>query len=92
MHSITDNRTDTQVIALTSLIAALRSGEYKQAHKRLRDGDAFCCLGLGCEIMGIGRWERVNNGQDDILIIGIESYEDYPPSPRVRQSLWALLL
>ena len=27
-------------------IAALRSGEYKQAGGRLREGDCYCCLGV----------------------------------------------
>jgi hypothetical protein len=31
-------------------IAALRSGEYKQATGRLRRGDAFCCLGVLCDL------------------------------------------
>lgn len=31
-------------------VAALRSGEYKQAFGRLRDGDLFCCLGVLCDI------------------------------------------
>lgn len=33
-------------------VKALRSGEYKQAHGRLRDGDSFCCLGVYCDIRG----------------------------------------
>ena len=28
------------------VLPALRSGEYTQGHNRLRDGDAFCCLGV----------------------------------------------
>lgn len=31
-------------------VAALRSGEYKQAKGRLRDGDAYCCLGVLCDL------------------------------------------
>ncbi|MER7445061.1 hypothetical protein [Micromonospora avicenniae] len=29
---------------------ALRSGDYQQANGVLRDGDAFCCLGVGCDL------------------------------------------
>lgn len=31
-------------------VAELRSGEYKQGKKRLRTGDAFCCLGVLCNL------------------------------------------
>ena len=31
-------------------IAALRSGEYQQTTSSLRDGDAFCCLGVLCDL------------------------------------------
>lgn len=32
------------------LIAALRSGEYKQTRGRLHDLNGFCCLGVACDI------------------------------------------
>ena len=31
-------------------VAALRSGEYKQTQNRLREGNAFCCLGVLCNL------------------------------------------
>lgn len=31
-------------------LAALRSGKYKQARERLRDGGGFCCLAVLCDI------------------------------------------
>lgn len=31
-------------------VAALRSGEYKQATGRLRSDDGFCCLGVLCDL------------------------------------------
>lgn len=34
-------------------IAALRSGQYKQAREALRDGDGYCCLGVLCLVAGI---------------------------------------
>lgn len=37
-------------------ITALRSGEYKQARGWLRRDDAFCCLGVLCDISGRGEW------------------------------------
>lgn len=37
-------------------VDALRSGKYRQATKQLRSGDAFCCLGVACDISGLDRW------------------------------------
>lgn len=40
-------------------LQALRSGEYKQGNGNLHKGDAFCCLGVLCDIaakQGIGKW------------------------------------
>lgn len=42
-------------------IDALRSGQYKQGQKKLRDGDAFCCLGVLCDISGLDKWEYCPN-------------------------------
>ena len=33
-------------------IAALRSGEYKQAVGALYDGEGYCCLGVLCKVLG----------------------------------------
>lgn len=32
-------------------VAALRSGEYKQAKEQLKTREGFCCLGVLCEVM-----------------------------------------
>jgi hypothetical protein len=38
-------------------VEALRSGQYKRAIGSLRDKDrAYCCLGVACQISGLGRW------------------------------------
>jgi hypothetical protein len=44
-------------------VAALRSGEYKQALSALRlddpaGGSGYCCLGVLCDISGQGEWEE----------------------------------
>ena len=47
------------------LAAALRSGKYRQTRGRLRDSKGFCCLGVACEISGVGKWngdEGYNDG------------------------------
>lgn len=40
----------------TKWLEALRSGKYKQGRGRLRQGDEFCCLGVLCDISGLGEW------------------------------------
>jgi hypothetical protein len=37
-------------------VDALRSRKYQQAQGHLRNGDSFCCLGVACDISGIGTW------------------------------------
>ena len=37
-------------------IQALRSGDYEQGQGALRFGNKFCCLGVLCDISGIGKW------------------------------------
>lgn len=34
--------------AVKKWVAALRSGEFKQGSKRLKDDDKYCCLGVAC--------------------------------------------
>lgn len=38
------------------LIAGLRSGDFKQVVGRLKRTDGYCCLGVACEISGLGKW------------------------------------
>lgn len=37
-------------------VEALRSGEYKQGKHALHPKDTFCCLGVACDISGLGSW------------------------------------
>lgn len=37
-------------------IKALRSGRYEQGISRLRTDDSYCCLGVACDISGLGKW------------------------------------
>lgn len=55
-------------------VEALRSGKYTQARHRLRRGDAMCCLGVACEISGLGAWSDmgiylVQGGRDSMMIL-----------------------
>lgn len=53
--------TAVQKKRVAKLVAALRSGKYKQARHRLRDGDRFCCLGVACDVHRVttklGMWD-----------------------------------
>lgn len=42
-------------------VAALRSEGYKQAKNALRsrEGEAFCCLGVLCDLLPSRRWEDI---------------------------------
>jgi hypothetical protein len=40
-------------------VEALRSGKYPQSTRHnLHDDYGFCCLGVACEISGLGKWDR----------------------------------
>jgi hypothetical protein len=43
-------------------IAALRSGEYRQAQNGLRTSDGYCCLGVLCDIVDPDGWSQTNVG------------------------------
>jgi hypothetical protein len=68
-------------------LSALRSGEYKQGRQRLRTHDgAMCCLGVLCEISGIGKW---GGGTDAPIFIykadeGFDADTDLDLSYRLR--------
>ncbi len=49
-------------------IEALRSGKYSQAREALHTSKGYCCLGVLCDISGIGAWDglayRIPDGCD----------------------------
>lgn len=38
-------------------VEALRSGKYRQTQQALREKNAYCCLGVACDISGFGVWD-----------------------------------
>ena len=46
----------------TSLAEALRSGRFEQGVGWLRAKDRFCCLGVACELSGLGEWLKDEDG------------------------------
>jgi len=66
-------------------VAALRSGEYKQAKENLQDDKGYCCLGVLCVISqsetGFGIKEnRDENSGDETISITIQRWADLPSS------------
>lgn len=43
-------------------IDALRSGKYQQGQGCLSNGNKFCCLGVACDISGLGQWVHSSFG------------------------------
>lgn len=53
------------------LVWALESGRYGQGSEKLRPAnDKFCCLGVACDISGLGEWENVQYGGWRYLVRG----------------------
>jgi len=66
-------------------VDALKSGKYEQGKDMLRDGDKFCCLGVACDISGLGVWTE-STGRDE----NGKVTQDYAYVVNGRQS-WGLL-
>lgn len=45
-----------------SWLKALRSGNYEQCRKRLRHDDAYCCLGVLCDLRNADAWTKTSGG------------------------------
>lgn len=48
--------TPEQLLARRKWVDALRSGKYAQTKTRLQSFNGFCCLGVACDISGLGYW------------------------------------
>lgn len=42
------------------LCEVLESGKYEKGKFTLREGDKYCCLGVACDISGLGEWVGTN--------------------------------
>lgn len=69
--------TTEQVANRRRLIEALRSGRYAQARKRLRVGNAFCCLGVACDLHDPTGWR--SSGGRSTWTYGEREDVVYPP-------------
>lgn len=68
------------------LVAALRSGDYRQGREKLRTADGFCCLGVACDLFkketGGGEWHKRLDG---VFYFNFDSESDeYYLIPAVR--------
>ncbi len=71
-------------------IKQLRSGNYKQGKRRLRDkDDNCCCLGILCDIAPMVKWElsgkvydarTKNNYSDAVLPLNVQRWADMKTS------------
>jgi hypothetical protein len=62
------------------LVAALRSGNYTQTTGSLtnRVRDAYCCLGVACEISGVAQWyQNEYLGEETMLPREVREYFDF---------------
>ena len=55
-------------------VAALRSGNYTQTRGVLRNAQGFCCLGVACDISGLGEWEA----REDVINSYINHFDTLP--------------
>ena len=46
---------------IRKLVAALRSGKYRQTRGRLKGKRGYCCLGVACEISKLGEFDEVGS-------------------------------
>lgn len=61
------------------LVEALRSGKYKQGDGMLRQAtksteDLFCCLGVACDLSGLGEWQESAAFEQDGKKITFKEY------------------
>ena len=66
--------TKQQLALRTKWTTALRSGKYRQAQNRLRKDDAFCCLGVLCDIVGAPT-SGVYPSEETTALVGIGNNE-----------------
>ena len=60
-------------------LTALRRGHYKQGHKCLRPSDAYCCLGVLCDLYDATQWQPSKGSQGELYSYGKSGNYIYPP-------------
>jgi hypothetical protein len=71
-------------------LEALRDPDRKQARGMLNDGRGMCCLGVACDISGLGDWEGfgeawyrpgMGNAEDKGLPVEVAAWLGVPTDP-----------
>ena len=53
------------------LVAALRSGKYRQTKGKLHGGsNTYCCLGVACAVSGVGKYEKLSRSDRAYVYTG----------------------
>jgi hypothetical protein len=69
--------TSTQTLFIQRWIDTLRSGKYQQGRHQLRRDDAYCCLGVLCDMYDPNQWAPDNRYEkflgmpSDAVIVGV---------------------
>ena len=82
MQYLTLDPSNDQGLNLDALRLALISGKYKQAYKVLKSDVGYCCLGLGCKIAFIGKFETSESSLRPGFILRFNGtdYHTMPPA------------
>jgi hypothetical protein len=70
---------EQQHVHRCELVAALLSGKYQEGQGHLHPEDAFCCLGVACEISGLGTWG--DSTTPEYVVTRLAQNRFYLPSP-----------
>jgi len=69
-------------------VKALRSGKFRQGHHQLRQGNAFCCLGVLCKVVKPHvEWNDMDEFQGEELMPPAHLLKDIGLSLRSAKSL-----
>lgn len=69
------------------LVAALRSGEYRQIKNCLHTSEGFCCLGVACDISNLSSWTKFESA--DIVLCYDDNDAVLPESVMKMLNWWS---
>lgn len=72
-YYLLDNLTTEQHENVVNWIKELRSGNYQQGTGFLRSNNRYCCLGVGCAMLGIENREEVRESGTIVTVFGEKS-------------------
>jgi hypothetical protein len=64
---MTDERQKMNPEVKARWVEALRSGRYEQIQKWLHTETGYCCLGVLCDLSGLGQWQGRTMGRDNFF-------------------------